>query len=253
MLKELLAYAESCVGDIYVWGAEGQENPSLDWIRQSETSESRANTAIALYERRKAEGRDPVKAFDCSGFVSWLMMQIGLMTGHRDCDHLWELCDPIDAVKDGALLFRVDKNDTEDDTHVGIYLGGYQYHSKGRADGVVKEPYDPDYWAKCGWFRTMVADTDADTIETAPGNVEVSYVEKIYFTHEMRQRDVCPDVSKLKSLLVRFGYSGVHVGNNSYGPITRAVVLDYQRSNGLNPTGIADEATITALGGTFIK
>lgn len=250
MLEQLLAYAESCVGDIYVWGAEGQENPSYDWIRNSETSEDYANRAIALYDKRVAEGRDPVRAFDCSGFVSWCLIQIGLMTGRRDCDGLWGMCDRIDAVTDGALLFRVDKDDPEDETHVGLYFGGHQYHSRGRNEGVVKEPYDPEYWVKVGWFKTLVADTPS---ETAGSPVEVPYVERICFTHEMRQRDCCADVCKLKYLLLKFGYKGVSSTNNSYGPKTRAIVADYQQGAGLNPTGIADEATIVSLGGTFVR
>ena len=52
-------------------------------------------------------------------------------------------------------------------------------------------------------------------------------MEKIYFTQKMRQRDCCADVAKLKSLLIRFGYSRIAVGINSYGPKTRTLVLYY--------------------------
>ena len=69
-MKELfIKYLKGHVGDIYVWGAQGETNITEKWIRRRETGEKNAERAIALWEKRKAEGRSPIAAFDCSGLI----------------------------------------------------------------------------------------------------------------------------------------------------------------------------------------
>lgn len=156
-LQTILNFLETEVdnGSIYVWGAEGQSNITERWIRSSETSTENANRAITLWEKNLARGCTKIRAFDCSGLVSCAMILIGLMTGRRDCDGLWSRCDRITAPVNGALLFRVNSSNSEDETHVGFYFNGYQYHAKGRDVGVVKEKYSTKYWHKIGWFKTL--------------------------------------------------------------------------------------------------
>lgn len=48
-------------------GAQGETNITEKWIRRRETGEKNAERAIALWEKRKAEGRSPIAAFDCAG------------------------------------------------------------------------------------------------------------------------------------------------------------------------------------------
>ena len=49
-----------------------------------------------------------------------------------------------------------------DETHVGIYFDGHQYHAKGRAYGVVCEEFKASYWQKYGWFRALKPDPAPD-------------------------------------------------------------------------------------------
>lgn len=164
-LQEILDFCEQEVanGSIYVWGSEGQSAITEKWIRASETSTENANRAIALWQERLAQGCGNIRAFDCSGYVSCGMIVVGLMSGRRDCDGIWARCTRISKPENGAMLFRVSKKDPEDETHIGFYFNGYQYHAKGRDDGVVKEPYDPSYWKKIGWFKTLPHDTKEET------------------------------------------------------------------------------------------
>ena len=92
------------------------------------------------------------RAYDCSGYVSAALIAGGALDKRRDCDGLYAMCGDLDAPRDGALLFRVNSENANDETHVGIYFNGYQYHSKGRESGVVKERYDAGYWAKIAWM-----------------------------------------------------------------------------------------------------
>lgn len=156
-LTAILNFLETEVdnGSIYVWGAEGQSAITEKWIRSSETSAENANRAIALWEKNLARGCTKIRAWDCSGLVSGALISIGLMDGRRDCDGLWARCDRITAPVSGCLLFRVNSSNSEDETHVGFYFNGYQYHAKGRDVGVVKEKYSSKYWHKIGWFKTL--------------------------------------------------------------------------------------------------
>lgn len=159
-LQTILNFLETEVdnGSIYVWGGNGQSNITEAWIRSRESRNqggANADRAVATWRRRKAAGFTKIRAWDCSGLVSGALISIGLMDGRRDCDGLWARCDRITAPVSGCLLFRVNSSNSEDETHVGFYFNGYQYHAKGRDVGVVKEKYSAKYWHKIGWFKTL--------------------------------------------------------------------------------------------------
>ena len=56
-ISEFIEYLESHIGDIYVWGAQGQHDSQIteNWIRSRETSSTNAERAIKFWEKRKAE------------------------------------------------------------------------------------------------------------------------------------------------------------------------------------------------------
>ena len=147
-------------GSIYVWASGGELgiNVTESWIQ---TKENRNNggenfdRAYRLWKKRIDAGNTLFKCFDCSGFVSFILRKLGVFNGRRDCDGLYSLSVPLDSPVDGCLLFRRAKSNVNDETHVGIYIGGSQYHAKGRDVGVVGEPYDPDYWHKIAWFKAL--------------------------------------------------------------------------------------------------
>ena len=147
-------------GSIYVWASSGELgiNVTEAWIQ---TKENRNNgganfeRARRLWAKRIESGNTVFRCFDCSGFVSWILSKAGVTSGRRDCDRLFALCDRIGEPVNGALLFRVNSDNSEDETHVGLYFRGYQYHAKGRDVGVVREPYKASYWHKIGWFKAL--------------------------------------------------------------------------------------------------
>ena len=81
-IQNFLDLLESQVGrGIYVWGGNGenllQMNDPATWIERRETSAENVEKDLALYEKRKAAGIDPIRAFDCSGLVYWALKQLG--------------------------------------------------------------------------------------------------------------------------------------------------------------------------------
>lgn len=166
MLADFLKAAQTEVDNhsIYVWGGSGQLccKVSEAWIRKQEARNENgkhADDAVKAWEAVMASPyRDVARCFDCSGFVSWCLIQVGALKQRTNCDGLYARCTEIYTPEDGCLLFRVNPKKPNDETHVGIYADGKQYHSKGRAYGVVEEPYKASYWQKLAWFKALKPD-----------------------------------------------------------------------------------------------
>lgn len=162
MLQVFLQAAQTEVDDhsIYVWGGSGQlcKDVTEAWIRQRERGRMPEAAVKAWEEVMDSEYRDVARCFDCSGYVSWCLNQCGAYMYRTDCDGLFARCTEIYNPEDGCLLFRTNPTNPKDETHVGIYWNGNQYHAKGRAVGVVCEPYNERYWQKLGWFKKMEHD-----------------------------------------------------------------------------------------------
>ena len=162
MIKELLTAAREEVDNhsIYVWGGSGQLccDVTEEWIRQKEAGRQPDAAVKAWEEVESGPYRDVARCFDCSGYVSWCLNKAGAFKGRTNCDGLFARCEEIYTPTDGALLFRVNPANKNDETHVGIYFDGMQYHAKGRAYGVVCEPYKASYWQKLGWFKALKPD-----------------------------------------------------------------------------------------------
>lgn len=165
-LKASLDAAEREVANhsIYVWAASGQLCKDINekWIREHESRSDggkHADDAVAAWrEVMDSPYASVARAFDCSGYVSYCLMQAQALDKRRDCDGLYERCEATDELIDGTLLFRVNPQNPNDETHVGVYIGGLQYHAKGRCFGVVKESYSSKYWHKAAWFKALPKD-----------------------------------------------------------------------------------------------
>lgn len=162
MIEELLKAAQTEVDNhsIYVWGASGQlcADVTENWIRAKEKGRQ-PDAAVKEWEAvMNSPYRDVARCFDCSGYVSWCLKQCGALDTRRDCDGLFARSTEIYSPEDGCLLFRVSPTNKNDETHVGIYFEGKQYHAKGRAYGVVCEPYNERYWQKLAWFKALKKD-----------------------------------------------------------------------------------------------
>lgn len=158
-LKKFLEAAQIEVDNhsVYVWGGSGQLccEVSEAWIRSREHGKQ-PDAAVKEWEAVMASPyRDVARCFDCSGYVSWCLIKAGASERRRDCDGLFARSTEIYTPEDGCLLFRVNPANPKDETHVGIYFNGKQYHAKGRAYGVVCEPYNERYWQKLAWFKAL--------------------------------------------------------------------------------------------------
>lgn len=177
MIAELLKAAQTEVDNhsIYVWGGSGQLccDVSENWIRQKEKGRMPEAAVKEWEEVMNSPYRDLARCFDCSGYVSWCLKKAGAFSGRTDCDGLFARSQEIYSPMNGCLLFRVNPKDPKDETHVGIYFNGNQYHAKGRAVGVVCEPYKSTYWQKLAWFKALKHD------EPSPQPEPPVYSEKV--------------------------------------------------------------------------
>ena len=174
MLDELLKAAQTEVDNhsIYVWGGSGQLccEVTETWIRKQEARNENgkhADDAVEAWEAVMASPyRDVARVFDCSGYVSWCLIKAGVLKHRTNCDGLFARCTEVYTPEDGCLLFRVNPKKKDDETHVGLYFDGKQYHSKGRKYGVVCEPYKASYWQKLAWFKALKPEPEPPTGNT---------------------------------------------------------------------------------------
>ena len=230
---------------IYVWGASGQlcKDVNEKWIRRKESRNQNgkhADDAVAAWNEVMASPyRDVARCFDCSGYISFCLKAAGALSSRTDCDGLYARSIPSEMLENGTLLFRVNSEDPNDETHVGVYFNGMQYHAKGRKDKVKCEPFSAKYWAKYAWFKNL------------------DHESGIYiFTRVLKYGCSGQDVIELKKLLIAKGFDkGITVDTKSsqnYRSATRRNVKNFQKSVGLKADGIAGHDTIISLGGVWL-
>lgn len=153
--QKICALALTRIGDVYSWGDEGQDAMGNSYIGKHDNAEGKARS-IAFRDKQVKAGITGLQLYDCSGFISWLMMQHGLMSGRRDCDGLWGMCKEIqrNELIAGDWIFRHESGNVGNKTHIGLYIGrGMVVHAKGRDVGVIHEGINKGgsgYWHLCG-------------------------------------------------------------------------------------------------------
>lgn len=92
-------------------------------------------------------GSNPETSFDCSGFVSYVLTNSGLVnTGRLGAQGLYNVCTPVSRAdaKPGDLVFFVGTYDTPGVSHVGIYVGdGVMLHC---GDPIQYSSINTSYW-----------------------------------------------------------------------------------------------------------
>lgn len=92
-------------------------------------------------------GSNPSTSFDCSGFVSYVLTNSGLVnTGRLGAQGLYNVCTPVSSsdAKPGDLVFFVGTYDTPGVSHVGIYVGdGVMLHC---GDPIQYSSINTSYW-----------------------------------------------------------------------------------------------------------
>ena len=92
-------------------------------------------------------GSSPATSFDCSGFVSYVLTNSGLVnTGRLGAQGLYNVCTPVSKAnaQPGDLIFFVGTYDTPGVSHVGIYVGdGVMIHC---GDPIQYTSINSSYW-----------------------------------------------------------------------------------------------------------
>ena len=92
-------------------------------------------------------GSNPDTSFDCSGFVSYVLTNSGLVnTGRLGAQGLYNISTPVSKAnaQPGDLIFFVGTYDTPGVSHVGIYVGdGVMIHC---GDPIQYTSINSSYW-----------------------------------------------------------------------------------------------------------
>lgn len=108
------------------------ENPPQDYeVNPAYLSDTKFATLIEEAEKYLNYpyvwgGSNPSTSFDCSGFVSYVLTNTGLVnTGRLGAQGLYNVCTPVSRgdAKPGDLIFFTGTYDTPGVSHVGIYVG----------------------------------------------------------------------------------------------------------------------------------
>lgn len=196
-----IAYLESHVGDMYVWGAQGQRVDTMSdphaWIERRETSDTNYKRAVKFMEKA---AKRPLYAFDCSGLiVHYISDTKHWMKGDTNAQGLYRMCGenrgyagktPMWA---GDLVFKYSES-SKKMVHVGVYVGdGYTIEAKGRDDGVCKRKLSDGNWTHWGRLA-LLQEEDKE---------EVKARKIIALTSPMMRGD---DIKALQTALNSLGY-----------------------------------------------
>lgn len=138
---------------VYVWGGNGQDlnamSDPIAWIERREEDPENEKRDIALYEKLKKDGVNPIQAFDCSGLVYWALHTLGLQETDLSSRGFYSLCKHIEEkdLRVGDLVFHHDGTQI---VHVGVCVGEEQIECRGRDVGVVKNKRKAGYWNRFG-------------------------------------------------------------------------------------------------------
>ncbi len=191
-IAKFIEWLTAQVGHIYVWGAQG-ENATEAFIRKMETTQTNINRALALYNKRKAEGKKSIKAYDCSGLIVCYMLENKLISGDSTASGLYSKCTQIkqSELKAGDIVFHHNGNKIH---HIGVFIGNNTViHAKGRDVGVVKEKFSTNDWNRFGRYEKLQ--------EESGGKVMTKVITK---TSPLMRGE---DIKQLQTALNALGYN----------------------------------------------
>ena len=153
LIEECTAFIYQQIGQLYLWGGDGDRPITEKTIRNMETSDANAERVIKHWKQMIEDGITDIKGYDCSGLISRFLEDKGIVKSKRNSNHLWNMCTPIkkSEMREGDLAFRQDSKG--DNYHVGYCPGGgFMIEAKGRDDGVVIRGIDAQdgYWTHYG-------------------------------------------------------------------------------------------------------
>ena len=262
LLSEFLDYLHEQLenGSIYVWGAQGQNHETISegWIRRMETSERNADRAIALWKKRKQEGKAEVlRAYDCSGLIMYFLQNLkGVYDYDMASNTIKGKCQKIEKAQllPGDFVFRVYTDGASKGRayHVGIVVDAKRnvIEAKGRDDGVVKRGIDAQagYWNYFGRPECLKEEIEEDmpAVEL-PKDWVLSRLLKQ--TSPLMRGE---DVRQAQEALIARGYPcGNRGADGQFGKDTENAVRRFQKDNALREDGLIGQDTCKKLGGKW--
>ncbi len=144
---------------LYLWHRTTPEaQPSTGSVGNAPPSPSELGSQIVavaqglLGRPYRFGGSSPDTGFDCSGFVQYVLRQVGISVG-RDAPAQYQYGAevPPDQLVPGDLVF-FQNTYMPGLSHVGIYVGDRKFiHANNEATGVIISNLDDDYWAS-RWY-----------------------------------------------------------------------------------------------------
>jgi cell wall-associated NlpC family hydrolase len=143
------------LGNIYVWGGNGQTAITDSIIKGMENSTANYSRAVKAWKVRLAAGQSSIRMFDCSGLISRWLQDHGYATSRRNCNALYAMCSPV-SLTDIQPLDLVFRGTATDKTHIGVYMGdGLVIEAQGRDYGVVIRGINLGNWRYAGRLNIM--------------------------------------------------------------------------------------------------
>ncbi|HOR13607.1 MAG TPA: NlpC/P60 family protein [Clostridia bacterium] len=156
-IQEFLTYLQSKLGNIYVWGAQGENLSNMSdpeaWITKMEkkNGQSYIDRALKFYRQTKASGKYPIEAFDCSGLVMFFFQNTKKwLKSDASANGIYNMCQKIDKaqLKPGDFVFIKSGSKM---VHIGVFIGnGKTIEAYGRDLGVVELPLAQGRWTHYG-------------------------------------------------------------------------------------------------------
>lgn len=202
MIEKFLEIARSKIGCGYVYGSQGQIMTAIllnSLIKIFGISHYEFLDSAGKVNANKWIGK---QAFDCSGFVVWILQQIGVLKANQDYTAAGlysSLCEPVtkDQLVPGDLVFIRPTSGTIN--HVGIYSGnGKTIEAIGTRKGVVQGDVSRfNVYGRLKAFKAEIEKPDSKemTFEQAL-EIVVEKADTVY-QYWLKRKDIDPAFSAL--------------------------------------------------------
>lgn len=210
--QNFINLALSKIGSPYVWGAEGPN------------------------------------AFDCSGFISWCLKQIGVLTSRVTTDSMLTRTSifrskPLSEALPGDLL-HFKAGETKSIGHVAIYLGNNEIvHAGGATEGKSRVNKRKADYVK---FVRALEIIPLNNSETVTSTFEPKATYNFNKNVTLKKGDNGSGVKQYQHILNLIDNANLNT-DGDFGNLTETAVKSFQRKNGLTQTGIIDKDTISAI------
>ena len=213
----------------YIYGTRGQT-----W---TQAQQDKATRDMTVRYGQQWVGR---RVADCSGLAAWAFRELGGSIYHgsntifnKHCSQTGPLVGEV-QIKPGMAVFQ---NKDGRRPHIGYYDGsGMCIEEQGTRTGIVRSPLAS--WDEWG----MLADVDYDALPWE--------LHEVTTPQTTREGDAGELVEYIQLALIEAGFDEL-TPDGHFGVRTKAAVIAFQESRGLEADGVVGPATWAALRGIF--